>query len=317
MRDGRISRASPDWPYVDEGARIDAGSLATHRLAAWARVLVYSHGVHDVPGLDANRRAFRVRLGHGMTALKRKHFRSVADERRFVERMGHVGLITVASPMDEAFTLEWGVKPTQIAVTGLPRWDRLCRLRQKSSPRRVIYAPTWRSWTQPDIAARRVTDLLRDPVLRDLCRSTQNRLTLYCHTNMRSAIDSNALVNAGVDICDSDREFPELLADCSVLISDYSSTCWDALYVDIPVVFYMFDRDSYESDVGSYVDLDSLFGWSAFSQEAAIDSIDKALTRVTGYLPNYSTWQARAFGVRDANNSGRVFTQIAERMNGG
>lgn len=48
---------------------------------------------------------------------------------------------------------------------------------------------------------------------------------------------------------------------CRMLITDYSSVCWDVLYQDKPSLFYQFDIDKYNEAHGSYIDMDTeLFG---------------------------------------------------------
>lgn len=37
----------------------------------------------------------------------------------------------------------------------------------------------------------------------------------------------------------------EMLMRCRMLITDYSSVCWDVLYQDKPTLFYQFDLDKY------------------------------------------------------------------------
>lgn len=38
----------------------------------------------------------------------------------------------------------------------------------------------------------------------------------------------------------------ELMMRCKMLVTDYSSVCWDVFYLDKPVVFFQFDREKYE-----------------------------------------------------------------------
>jgi CDP-glycerol glycerophosphotransferase (TagB/SpsB family) len=310
-----LSEMSADWNAVAREVRVVAESLDTHRLAMRASVLVYSHGVHDIPGMEMNRRALKVRLGHGLTALKRKHFRTVADQRRFVERIKEVGLITVASPMDQTFTLEWGAFPEQIAITGLPRWDRLVGLRATAERRRVVYAPTWRSWTDPEPAVRQIMALLCSRHFRDICRSHGMIPTLYCHPNMRGHLNHDALTDAAIEVVHSDRNADKLLAETAVMITDYSSTCWDALYVDIPVIFYMFDRASYERHAGSYIDLDTLFGWQAYSEKEVFAALAWAtdVFLSDAQQPAGSEWKSRAFVEIDDKNCSRVMSAIGMR----
>ena len=44
----------------------------------------------------------------------------------------------------------------------------------------------------------------------------------------------------------------EMLMRCRMLITDYSSVCWDILYQDKPTLFYQFDLDKYNEAHGSY-----------------------------------------------------------------
>ena len=61
-----------------------------------------------------------------------------------------------------------------------------------------------------------------------------------------------------------------------MLITDYSSVCWDVCYLDKPVLFYQFDYDMYMQAHGSYLDMEhELFGERYTEYEKLIDGIEE------------------------------------------
>ena len=62
---------------------------------------------------------------------------------------------------------------------------------------------------------------------------------------------------------------------CSMLITDYSSVCWDVYYMDKPVLFYQFDYDMYNQAHGSYINMENdLFGNRSTTEDALLNDVE-------------------------------------------
>ena len=291
---------------------------AAHRLTAEADVIVFSHGAQDVPGMLWNRSAVRVRLGHGLTAFKRNRGRMPLSRRRMVAA---VDLAPVASTMEQNFKLEWGFRREQLPITGLPRWDRVLRERERLPSirrRRVLLAPTWRSWHKAQdlqISGRLGPwlTLLTSRGLQRLAWAFDAELVLYLHQNMRSEVLQRLQSPGHFSILDRDADVEHVLAAADLVVTDYSSIGWDALYAGVPTILYHYDRSELERNVGSHLDLDKpLFGPTTRTARETLVGIEEALAgeRGAAWIDLEKEWRQRAFAYVDQGNAERVLGEI-------
>jgi CDP-glycerol glycerophosphotransferase (TagB/SpsB family) len=281
---------------------------------------VFSHGVHDVPGMMLADDAVRVRLGHGLTAFGKTRGRMPRSTRRMTRA---VDLAPVASLMEQDHKADWGFPREKLPITGLPRWDDMVAYRRARPTRQrplVLYAPTSRPWhtdadATPEGALEPVYKFLRSPRLAEMLAAGAFDLGVYFHQNTRYRFGTFDWLPPGVELITEEHRLPELIANSSLVVSDYSSILWDALYVDVPVAFFQFDRAEHERLRGSYLDLrQRLFGPSVDTADAMLDTLEAAVDdgfQLDGWGEDRERWQARAFAYRDADNSARVVERIA------
>jgi CDP-glycerol glycerophosphotransferase (TagB/SpsB family) len=309
-------------------------SLCTYVRALLARVHIISHGLHDIPGCGSalSKETIKVRLGHGVTALKRTKgsvIRGVESKNRVFD------LVPVSSAFEKAIKRSWGIDEDRIVITGLPRYDELLRksnLHHDTSvsgapAARILYMPTWRDWLPQSKSRFRKTEFYRQicsfllhPVLNELLADRNVLLYVHFHIGMRQHLDSlrrEVSTRSSVRLWPQGQDVQDAIAVSSLLITDYSSVAWDFLYLDKPVLFYQFDVETFEQHRGAYVDWDTLFGPVAHDADHAI-----ALTRrfvetnfdCGEYRIPMESWQKKAFQYRDARNCERVLSAILERL---
>lgn len=324
-----IDRDSPDVETARAlGPVLLTDDVMTYVRALLARVHVISHGVHDVPGcgyLGAGEGALKVRLGHGLTALKKTKPR----RGHTVESANTVfDLVPVCSEFERSHKLEWGIAPERLVVTGIPRFDTLLAKQRAypAEPRRLLYMPTWRDavasaseWeTTPFF--RGVTGLLCDARLHRLLNEHGATLDVFLHINLQGHVRGLDERLAGTPVHLIQGTDPQrALAEAGLLITDYSSVAWDVLYLDKPVVFYHFDLAEHAGDRGGHVAFDdTLPGPSLRTPEAVIDTLEQHLrgTLMTqpGYAERTARWQQTAFAFRDDGNSARVTSAIMKLL---
>jgi CDP-glycerol glycerophosphotransferase len=320
-----IDRDSRDLAIVEGiGPVAERGTLLAHRLTAGAEVIVFSHGVHDVPGMFWNSRSLRVRLPHGFTALKRKSTARFSGMRRLTRA---IDLSPVASKMEQDFRADWGFDRGKLPITGMPRWDLMLQERSRRAPTHdrplVLYAPTWRPWHRPAQASltadlRPLMEFLGAERLHRLLRERGFDLALYVHQITRYHLGERALDVPGISVITDERELARTIANSSLLVTDYSSIAWDALYLDIPTIFFHHDLALYEREIGSYVDLrQRLFGPQVFEASPLLDLVEAGCADGFAYpawQEDRARWQELAFAHRDGNNVTRVLGAIAERL---
>jgi CDP-glycerol glycerophosphotransferase (TagB/SpsB family) len=120
-----------------------------------------------------------------------------------------------------------------------------------------------------------------------------------------------------IEILDQDTDLQEAIAASALLVTDYSSVCWDFLFLDRPVLFYQFDRDDFLEHTGSYIDLGKdLFGPVADSAEEASAWVRKFIAEefsATPYRPRMEAMKKFAFVQRDSKNCERLAQAVLSR----
>lgn len=290
--------------------------LMTWAVARRAAVHVISHGVHDVPlcSSRSTNGAIKVRLGHGLTAMKKTKPRPLQTNKT---ANAIFDLVPVASEFERDNKRSWDIANDSLVVTGLPRFDPLLRRARAGSSRRILYMPTWRDGDarrQKDVAAAVASFLYHETLHRALVDHGVT-LDVYCHRNMRGDVASATAIRDGlVRVLPVNHDVQESISSCLALVTDYSSVCWDALYVDKPVLFYQFDLDAYTAERGAYFDLrNDAPGPRAETPSAAAQLVADALSDLA-LSPAARRWQQRAFAFRDDQNCRRVYTAILERL---
>jgi CDP-glycerol glycerophosphotransferase (TagB/SpsB family) len=330
-----IDRDSPDVDRARQaGPVLFRDDLRTYVYGLLAQVQVISHGLADVPtfGSSLSNRAVKVRLGHGLTALKRtggSRLRSVAAKSRFFD------LVPVSSEFEKEHKASWGIARERIVVTGLPRFDELLRKdslfrsQADAAGARILYMPTWRDWLPADAAHLRATDFYRQVMALVLhpdlnrCLADHNVvLDLHLHILARhhqQAIGQELAGLSQVRLLPAGEDLQEAIVRSGLLITDYSSVAWDFLYLDRPVLFYQFDAEMFKRHRGAHIELHDLFGPITADPDTAV-----ALTChfvETGfdchdYRQQMERWQGTAFPYRDDRNCERVVSAILARLQG-
>jgi CDP-glycerol glycerophosphotransferase (TagB/SpsB family) len=284
-----------------------------------AAVHIISHGVHDVPACASarSRRAIKVRLGHGLTALKRTKPRRGHDNRS-ANRL--FDLVPVASEFEKVHKREWDVDPDRLAITGLARFDTLIARNRElaDDPHRIVYMPTWRDDADPDALRQAIGGFLVEPALHALLDRHEASLDVFLHVNFgRDFREEMARIGGGRIRFPALTDPQPLFAKAGLLITDYSSVAWDMLYIEKPVIFYQFDPDRFAQARGGYLEPEALPGPLAREVPALIPLIETYLTGAwrddAGWTARMRGGQERAFAFRDDRNCARIVAEI-ERM---
>lgn len=239
-----IEASSPDRWNLSEESTVLFGTREHFDACVGASVITFTHHAHyPVPGLVTvldptyflTRKTFF--LQHGVTALKNVF----TDYRKII----YDGYLTT-SPLETAvFRASVGVSTMRIHELGFPRWGAM-HDRQLASSRDTINVfafPTWRPdlvrISQSDFEA---TDFFKRWHGLAVQVSTMEgyNLTLGLHPNIshfRSLFDLNHVRLS------EEWEIQQVLADSDVLVTDFSSLCWDAAALGIPSLFWLSSRE--------------------------------------------------------------------------
>ncbi len=251
-------------------------------------------------------------LQHGVTALKKVHqlfgVRGSSPMRFFV---------TTGKVEQEIAINELGYTELSAPITGFARWDALV---DKKSPddKMILVMPTWRSWLE-DVSDEefmksdyylRYTSLLKSEKLSQILKDGNTRIVFYIHPKFAGYIENfKDMVSDNISYIPFGEEpLNELMMKCSMLITDYSSVCWDVYYLDKPVLFYQFDYDKYSVAHGSYINMEtSLFGNRSTDEETLIKDIEHFIKCDFEENEKDKADASKYFEYRDNNNSKRIY----------
>ena len=254
-------------------------------------------------------------LQHGVTAFKRGHF----------ERGTNVGceyFITTSQFEHDIIHNYLGYPEDEVPITGFARWDVLHD--KSEGHREILMMPTWRTWlddAENEIFAesdycKNYMALLNDPKLDELLKEYDITLNFYLHPKFRKFITEFSVVSDHIRLIPFGEEpLNELMMQCSLLITDFSSVAWDVYYMKKPVLFYHFDMEDANKTLGFYMDMkNDLFGERA-------ETPDELMALIVEYIQNgfqmkdeYKQAHGNYFAYVDDHNSERIWKAIQEKF---
>lgn len=258
-------------------------------------------------------------LQHGVTALKKV-------DRLFGKHSPNpMKWFVVTSKKEKDLVVkEFDYKPEFVPITGFTRWDVLHDKRDPKD-RFILMMPTWRAWLE-DVSNEQFqesdyykayVDLISKPELANMLKENGLYLVLYLHPKFAQYIETFQSVKDDLIRCVPFGQEPlnEIMMRAEMLVTDYSSVCWDMMFMNKPVVFYQFDRDTYLTAHGSYIDLE---------KDLPSDNTrngDEVLKYMQDYIDNgfkiKDEYQAKVdsfYAFRDTKNSQRTYEYLMRQL---
>lgn len=150
-----------------------------------------------------------------------------------------------------------------VACTGLARFDELIRAKPQ---KKILLIPRYRREVMVQLPENKVKlkyhfmksgyyqryqSLLENEKLNRLLESNDYKLIFYPHYEIQPFIDCFHVKSKNVMITDRENvALDQLLRDCDLMITDYSSVAFDFAYMAKPVIYYQFDREDFECEYG-------------------------------------------------------------------
>ena len=147
-------------------------------------------------------------------------------------------LLTSSVYEEQCFKSAFNLSKDRFCRAFPPRLQNLVPRQNSSDVRSILYAPTWRDDHSFQIEAH--LDLGR---LANLLKELGAQLTIKLHPS-----DKNTLQLAdvkGIEFTSKTNDVYELLAESDMLLTDYSSLMFEAMYLDIPTILFVPDQARY------------------------------------------------------------------------
>lgn len=254
-----IKSASPDYGKVRRlGWTVEHGSFMhyVYYLASSKKISSQKSGnpnpalfyFLEVYGILKDKRVF---LQHGVTINNAKWlYYDVTRMNRF---------ICGAYPEYEYISSVFGYPEKNVCYTGFCRFDNL---HDHKTEKIILVMPTWREWIADedyrlklyegteDIPKtnyfRMWTDFINSPEIPEICEKYGYRFIFFPHRNMQKYLEYFPKGNEYISIMTAKNiDIQELLRKSAVMITDYSSVCFDFIYMKKPLIFYQFDYDMF------------------------------------------------------------------------
>ena len=256
-------------------------------------------------------------LQHGVTALKRVDFFYGKG------KPGSCDLFVVTSEKEKQIVIDnFDYEPDEVINTGFARWDVLKDKSQNSHD--ILVMPTWRSWLEgasdrefeESDYFRHYAALLNSQRFKDILEKYDLHANFYLHAIFQAHTESFHIASDRIHLKSfGDTPVNELLMQCKMLITDYSSVCWDVLYQNKPTLFYQFDLNKYNEAHGSYIDMKTdLFGDRTETLEQLLDSLEKTIQNNFRMEPKYEKMQQEYFQFEDHEHSRHICEEIKKWM---
>ena len=253
-------------------------------------------------------------LQHGVTAMKKV-------DHLFGARGSSPAtyFVTTSAAEQEIITQNFGYPPEKAPILGFARWDGL---RDTSDPAHpvILLMPTWRSWLegqndeifQQSSYYQHYASLLSNQELQDYLKTHELKLLFYIHPKLQEFISTFHSEDSQIELYSFDSmPLNQLLMRCSMMITDYSSACWDVYYQGKPVLFYQFDVDDYNRTNGSYLNMEKdLFGDRCTEQEDLVHLIKDYAENGFQEKQKYAEMRKEYFAYIDHNNCQRTYEYI-------
>ena len=247
------------------------------------------HGVMYMVSLDSEMRAeFR--------SIERKLYRVVVSSQKEADHFIELG----------------GFDPRELYVTGLAKFDTAFR---NEGADRIVIMPTWRRWEIND-AENRFEETGYYKLLKEMVDAIpiayKDKVIVLPHPLMRQYLDKDTAASS-MKGCfpPENKTYDEILRDCDILITDYSSIAYDAFYRGAKVIFCWRDLDDCMERYGGahlMLDKDSAFGDVCMTAEELSKAVRRAAegTRPEEYEKRYK--EIVAFS--DGRNTDRIIDHL-------
>ncbi len=325
-----INKKSPDFEKVKPlGKVVSYGGLMHWILYLAAQVNISSQKggkpnaavcyALEVSGLLKNKRVF---LQHGI----------IKDDLPYVHyNNARFSLFTTSVQREYEFVNDtFGYPQGVVRQLGLCRYDYL---RDESRNEKILVMPTWRQWiAHRDYKAKDVeavdgfketlyckkwSELLKSEQLYDLLDRYNKRLIFYPHRNMQEyAGEFDIQMNKRIEIAKwPEYDVHQLIKECDILITDYSSVAMDFSYLNKPVLYYQFDYEQFRKnhmEEGYFNYTEDGFGEVCYELNILLENLDKYIKNDFKMEEKYAKRVESFFDLKDRDNCKRTYEAVRE-----
>lgn len=150
--------------------------------------------------------------------------------------------IIVSSKLEaKHFTDLGGFDISDLYICGLPKFDKAVR---NNNSDKIVIMPTWRRWeinlASTDYEKTKYFKMIKK-IINGIPKNLHDKIIMLPHPLMLQVIKDNEKYKKYIP--DGEFTYDEILKNCSLLITDYSSISYDAFYRGSNVIFYWEEKE--------------------------------------------------------------------------
>ena len=318
-----LEKSSKDFDSLEPKGVLAYGSYKHFKVASRAKVLAFSHmpnylipKVNHITEYKNRYKAYlRVFLQHGVIANKNVDVMH--------KKIRDYDMFNVSSKLEKFIIHKHlGYSNDEIVINGLPRWDRLFYETKKSN--KILIMPTFRdNLEQATEQTFKESDyftfwngLLSDKKFIEYIEQNNIVVYFFLHIILERFSKEFLTVSKNILFKNSDN-LQDLLLECGMLVTDYSSVSFDILFQNKPVIYVPFDSKNMVElrGGGEYIDYQKdLPGDICFTIEETLDAIINRVDDNWSIKTKYEQRRLKFFDYIDADNSKRVYQSIMDRL---
>lgn len=222
----------------------------------------------------------------------------------------------------------YGYAKNEVVYTGLARFDLL---HGKESEDMILIMPSWRRELFVSNYLKDTKDkqnfmesnyyktyqsLLDNTLLQEQLEKRNYKLVFYLHYNMQKYSDCFSSNHKNILVMNKDTaDVQELLIKARLVVTDYSSISNDVAYMEKPLIYYQFDKNSYRQ-------LQYKEGYFSYERDgcgAVVESEEDLLKQLIKYFDNnmqndklYIDRSRKFFVKKDRKNCARIYKAICK-----
>lgn len=209
----------------------------------------------------------------------------------------------------------------EVKYTGFARFDNLANHKEINQ---ILVMPTWRRYlagsskhifTESDYF-KTWNSLIHSNNLSAFLKKYKLKLVFYLHHGMQPYTGLFNVSDDNIIIADNNHyDVQTLLMQSKLLISDYSSVCFDFAYMEKPVIYYQFDSDQFFAKhfKKGYFDYEKMgFGSVVEYEEEVISNLKQICDAQFKPSAIYLKRMNDFFPIHDSENCSRIYRVIKQ-----
>lgn len=332
-----ISKDSPDYERLNVYGNVIPAMSEEHFLLLFLADYIFASQLNGwVENPFPEKEEFFRDLYHHAKVVFLQHGVTKDDHSNWLNRIKQNLFAIVTSSELEAHDMErieYGYDKDRIWNVGMPRFDLLYRGECKY----VLFLPTWRKglmsqkfidelqtyrWVinegeQTNNYFNVYNSLLSNEKMKEICRQHGYEPAFLAHPLMQDNLEFFN-VPEDVTILPYNANWRDVFAQSAVMITDYSSVAFDFAYLERPIIYYQFDKESFfqsHSYKKGYFNYETMgFGEIVDNESALVECLNSILENKCKVEEKYSERIKDFFTHTDSGNSQRLLERIMKEI---